>query len=128
MTTNTDVGSQHFPRAEPLRYRGVHAGHPAFAEALLGVVVPGDIHGSVTPWEHNEGGLAAFSPFTSWSTDRSRAEFHARKFGSGGVILVFPIGSPEPGDRWSWECSPDVYGESELLLRGVRTGATVIAV
>jgi hypothetical protein len=109
-------------------YRGVHANHPALVEAKRGTVIPGNIHGSVTPRDHNHGSVAALSQYTSWTTDRSKAEFHARKFGPGGVLLAFPIGSAQPGDSWSWEWSPDVYGESEVLLHGTRTGATVIAI
>jgi hypothetical protein len=91
-------------------------------------VVPGDILGTVTPEDHNRGGVSARSPYTSWTTERKAAEIHARKFGSEGVLLVLPVGAPQPDDSWSWEWSPDPYGEQEVLLRGVRTGATVIAI
>lgn len=48
-------------------YRGVHAGHPAMAAALHGLVVPGRLNGAVTAEEHNLGGLVQDSPFTSWT-------------------------------------------------------------
>ena len=93
----TTVSSQTFPETELLLYRGVHAGHPALSDALLGRAVPGDIHGNVTPEQHNYGRVAAISQFTSWFTNRDRAEFHARKFGAGSVLLALPAGSPKPG-------------------------------
>jgi hypothetical protein len=107
-------------------YRGVHAGHPILDEAKRGNVVPGDIRGKVTPEDHNKGGVAAFSPFTSWTADQKVAEFYADKFGPGGVVLRLPGGNPQAGDTWSWEWSPDRFGEQEILLRGKRSGATVI--
>lgn len=122
------AGSQHFRGAGYLLYRGVHAGHPALAEAKRGAVVPGDIHGIVTPENHNRGGVSVTSPYTSWTRDRKVAEIHAQRHGPGGVILAFAVGGPQPDDEWCWEWSPDAYGGQEILLRGVRTGATVIAI
>lgn len=115
------------PRAsnETVLYRGVHALHPALANAKRGKVVPGDIHGSVTPEEHNRGGASDASPYTSWTMDREAAEYHARRFGPGGVILRLPTIGPEAHDAWSWERSPDIFEEEEILLRGARSGATV---
>jgi hypothetical protein len=51
---------------------------------------------------------------------------HATKEGPGGVILRFPTGAPPEGATWSWAWSPDVFGEQEVLLKGVREGAKVI--
>jgi hypothetical protein len=88
--------------------------------------VPPPSDGLVTPEAHNLGGVAADSPFTSWTHDYSVAVFNATKDGPGGVILAVAQGAPTPGASWSWVWSPDVYGESEVLLQGVREGATVI--
>jgi len=106
-------------------YRGVHAQHPALAAARRGIVTPGDMDGTVTPAEHNRGDVSADSPYTSWTFDRSIAESHADEYGPGGVILMLTFSAPEPGDKWSWEGSPDLFDEDEVLLRGYRTGATV---
>jgi hypothetical protein len=104
----------------------VSAGHPALDAALEGRVVPGNVAGTVTEEAHNLGGVAADSPFTSWTHSYDVALSHAAKDGAGGVVLRFPTGAAPPGASWSWAWSPDVYGESEVLLRGVREGATVI--
>jgi hypothetical protein len=109
-------------------YRGVHAYHPALADAMLGKAVPGDIRGTVSPKDHNKGGVSGASPYTSWTTDREVAEYHARLFGPGGVVLQFPGGGPGPGDAWRWEPSPDEFEEQEVLLHGARSGATVIRI
>ena len=115
--------------AEPgMVYRGVHAGHPALAEARKGVVYPGKIDGSLTPADHNKGEVSHISQYTSWTRDRAIAKFHAEKFGPGGVVVEFPFDHPNPGDEWAWETSPDEFDEQEVLLRGIRSGATVILV
>ena len=106
-------------------YRGVHAHHPALPDAMRGKIVPGNIHGAVTPEQHNRGNVSDLSPYTSWTTERDVAEYHARRFGPGGVILRLPSVGPEPHVASSWEPSPDIYEEHEILLRGSRTGATV---
>ncbi len=68
------------------------------------------MNGTVTPEEHNAGGMADKSPYTSWShEDIETARFHANKDGPGGVILRVPVGAPKEGDTWSWEWSPDEY-------------------
>ncbi|WP_431288463.1 RHS repeat domain-containing protein [Roseateles chitinivorans] len=107
-------------------YRGVPAGHPALRAAKQGRVEPGNVSGTVTPEAHNLGGQAANSPFTSWTRDPSIAATHAAKNGPGGVVLRLPQGAPPPGAKWGWEWSPDVWGESEVLLRGTRIGAQVM--
>jgi len=107
-------------------YRGVHAGHPALDAAMEGTVVPGDVNGTVTAAEHNIGGVSAESPYTSWTTNESVARANADKFGPGGVVLRVPAGAPPAGATWSWEWSPDLFGEDEVLLRGIRTGVEVL--
>ncbi|MGC4396493.1 RHS repeat-associated core domain-containing protein [Hydrogenophaga sp. T2] len=107
-------------------YRGVHAGHPALGAAKRGRVVPGNVNGTVSAEAHNLGGQAANSSMTSWTRDRAIAATHAAKNGPGGVVLRVPQGAPSRGAGWSWEWSPDVWGESEVLLRGVRTGVEVL--
>jgi hypothetical protein len=109
-------------------YRGIHAGHPAMAEAERGMIAPGNAFGTIAPEDHNDGRVSHMSPYTSWTYNRAVAEFHARKSGPGGIVLQLPAGPPQPGDTWSWEWSPDRFGEQEVLLRGKRTGATVIPV
>lgn len=113
-------------RGSEYLYRGVHAGHPAFEDALLGRAMPGDINGIVSAAEHNAGGVAAESPFTSWTSDLEVALSNANKKGEGGLLLRVRTGAPPPGAGWSWEWSPDIFGESERLLRGVREGCDVI--
>ena len=107
-------------------YRGVSARHPAWFAAWMGMAVPGNIHGTVSAIAHNLGNFAADSPFTSWTDLRSVAEFHRDKDGAGGLLLRVPLGGPAAGESWRWEYSPDVYGERERLLRGVRMGIEVV--
>jgi hypothetical protein len=112
---------------ESYLYRGVHAGHPVMSAALEGRVIPGNVNGSVTAELHNHDPIhVANSPFTSWTSDITIAETNALKNGPGGVILRVPMGAPPPGATWSWSRSPDRWGESERLLRGIRSGAEVI--
>jgi RHS repeat-associated protein len=110
----------------PFIYRGVHAGHPEYDVAARGIVLPGNPAGNVTAEAHNLGGVAADSPFTSWTHSLDVARFHATKDGPGGLILRVPQGAPEPGATWRWEWSPDVWGEQEVLLWGTRRGVEVI--
>ncbi len=110
-------------------YRGVHSGHPAYADAAAGRAVPGNLNGSVTPLEHNIGGpgVSASSPYTSWTTNMDKALQHANKTGPGGLMLRVPAGAPPPGASWQWVPSPNrIPGESEVLMKGVRDGCTVI--
>ena len=107
-------------------YRGVAAGHPALDAAKQGRVVPGNVGGAVSAEAHNLGGQAANSPFTSWTRDPGIAATHAAKNGPGGVTLRVPEGTPPSGASWSWEWSPDVWRESEVLMRGVRNGVEVL--
>jgi RHS repeat-associated protein len=107
-------------------YRGVHAGHPQLEAARRGAAVPGNVGGVVSAEAHNLGGVSASSPFTSWTHELSVAQQHATKYGPGGVVLRTPAGAPSPGASWAWEWSPDVYMESEVLMRGVREGLEVL--
>jgi len=106
-------------------YRGVHASHPAIDAAREGSVIPGNVNGTISAAEHNAGGLSSNSPFTSWTTNIDIARGYAKSEGPGGVLLRVPEGAPPPGASWSWHWSPDQYGESEVLLRGTRSGAEV---
>lgn len=109
-------------------YRGVHADHPEIEAARMGVVRPGNPNGLVTPDEHNIGepGTSADSPFTSWTFDLVIARAHANRYGPGGLILRVPYSPPPPGAGWSWQQSRDRLGESEVLMRGQRSGCTVM--
>jgi|GEM_PF-2666407 len=108
-------------------YRGVHVGHPGFEAAEAGRVVPGDINGTVSAATHNKDALSvAKSPFTSWTSDLFVAETNAMKAGQGGIILRVPNTPAPRGATWSWQVSPDIYGESEILMRGIRDGVEVM--
>ncbi len=107
-------------------YRGVSVGHPVIDAAKQGRVMPGNVNGTVSAEAHNLGGQAASSPFTSWTRDPAIAATHAAKNGPGGVVLRVPQVAPPAGAKWSWEWSPDVWGESEVLMRGIRSGVEVI--
>lgn len=107
-------------------YRGVHAEHPALKAAKEGRIDPGDVNGTVSAEEHNFGGQSANSPYTSWTRELSYAEKHAGQNGPGGVVLRVPTGAPPAGANWSWEWSPDLWGEAEVLMRGTRTGVEVL--
>lgn len=119
------IGISSLRSTEGLIYRGVSAGHPDINLALSGKVQPGNIYGSVSPEAHNLGGIAQDSPFTSWTWDIEIALSHATKDGPGGALLVVPQGAPPQGASWSWELSPDNWGESEVLLRGPRDSIDV---
>jgi hypothetical protein len=109
-----------------LVYRGVHANHPAIADARVGIARPGNLNGLVTPLMHNSGGHSTHSPYTSWTHNRDVAVTHARKCGlNGGVILEANADAPTPGAQWNWEYSPDRWLEQEVLLKGVRMGLSV---
>ena len=108
-------------------YRGVGPNHPNFENYRNGDIIPGDVNGTVTPEDHNLYGDDPFvqsqSPYTSWTRDPALA---ASRAGDGGVLLQVPTGAPPPGAAWSWEWSPDEFGESEVLMKGTRSGAGVV--
>jgi hypothetical protein len=106
-------------------YRGLHAGHPAFSEAVKGICAPGDPAGTITPRRHNDGGAQAISPYTSWTRVRLVAVKFADRFGPGGVILVASAGASTDPSSWRWEASDDDWWENEVLLWGTRSGLTV---
>jgi len=112
---------KHLPNAESghYNYRGVHREHPEWENALNGKVIPGDIHSSLTPEQHNFGGASSISPFTSWTDNPDVARGFA---GPDGVILRVKVGAPKAGDTWSWEYSFDEWMEREVLLKGIRSG------
>jgi hypothetical protein len=109
-----------------LRYRGIHAGHPSLSLSAMGLVIPGDENGLITADAHNQGGVSSRSPFTSWTVHFRIALNYAKSSGSGGLILYVPAGQPSNSDRWSWQFSPDLYHEGEVLLRGIRGDAMVL--
>jgi RHS repeat-associated protein len=93
-------------------FRGVGNDHPFFEDATNGTARP--FGGHSDPLLHNQGNT--FSEFTSWSTQRSVA---VEATGGDGVVLqqMFRVSRLVR--------SPDLYGESEVLIRGVVTGAKV---
>jgi hypothetical protein len=106
-------------------YRGVHAKHPMLEAARRGVVIPGNENGDVSPEEHNYGRRLAESPYTSWSYSLEEAHRHGANWGSGYVILKLST-EISGGQNWSWQESPDVFDEQEVLLKGVRIDCEVI--
>ncbi|MCY1022376.1 RHS repeat-associated core domain-containing protein [Pyxidicoccus sp. MSG2] len=106
-------------------YRGVSAKHPEIESARQGIARPGDVNGTVTAEEHNMGGVADVSPYTSWARTPRIAMDNAVKDGSGGVILRVRTGAPPPEAKWRWVWSPDEWGEGEMLLHGIREGIDV---
>ena len=124
--TNAAEATDVLEEGQTWLYRGLHAKHPAMAEALEGRVEPGNPEGVVTPETHNLGGYSADSPYTSWTRDYDVALEYAKSEGPGGIVIRVPTGAPPLGATWSWAWSPDVYHEAEVLLKGIREGAKVI--
>ena len=107
-------------------YRGVHAKHPMLESARRGVVVPGKRDSGITPDVHNRGGWEAQSPYTSCTYDLPTARRYAMEEGRGYVVLRLSKYDSQPGEEWSWEDSPDLFEDYEVLLRGVRIDAEVV--
>jgi hypothetical protein len=74
--------------------------------------------GLASALEHNLGDTQ--SPFTSWTTNPEVARGFA---GRNGVVLRIPYG---PGDGYGIVGSPDLFGESEVLIEGIVRGAVVL--
>jgi len=108
--------------AAPL-YRGVASDHPGYADALQGNAYPSNPESTLSAEEHNLNGGGADSPFTSWTRSLDVAQ---GKAGADGAILQWQTGAPPAGAPWSFEWSPDVWGEQEVLIRGPIEGARVI--
>jgi hypothetical protein len=113
------------PATGRFNYRGVHAGHPALDQARQGIVVPADPNATISPDDHNAGGMEGRSQYTSWTKKLDIAMRQANRKGPGGLVLRLPEGKPPPGASWSWEFSIDIFAEDEILLRGTRTDAEV---
>jgi hypothetical protein len=94
--------------------------------ARRGVVIPGDVNGTMSPTEHNQGRNLASSPYTSWTYSYDEAMRKATDRGTGGIILRLEYAGPPNGAPWNREESPDDFDEEEVLLRGIRMGAEVI--
>ncbi|WP_413115116.1 putative T7SS-secreted protein [Streptomyces sp. CY1] len=100
-------------------YRGVPNGHYKYDEAKQGRAVP--LGGHDDPASHNGGNTN--SEFTSWTTDFDGVAVDAAdELGSGGIVMRIPK-SAIPESRIVE--SPDIYGESEILIRGEISGAQV---
>ncbi|MGH9169876.1 MAG: hypothetical protein ACRD0Z_03240 [Acidimicrobiales bacterium] len=89
-------------------FRGVASDHPAYPDALNGDAFPRG--GDANALEHNLGDTN--SSFTSWTTDANIAKEFA---GSDGAILRIPNAA---GSGYSLLTSPDLFGESEVLVQG----------
>lgn len=107
-------------------FRGVHADHPDIDNAKKGKVTPGNPKGTVSAEDHNKGGHQTDSQYTSWTHNYDVAKSHAEKNGEGGRILYTRPGAPGANDTWSWHRSEDIFSESEVLLRGERSGLNVL--
>jgi hypothetical protein len=96
-------------------YRGVRTSHPGFKNAVNGVVKPrSQILGHSNPMKHNLGNTK--SKLTSWTTDRNVAKRFSRQ---DGVILKTKV----PVNKTIK--SPDLFNESEVLLKGTIKGVQV---
>ena len=94
-------------------YRGVHCQHPALDQARMGKAVPGNITGTVTPEQHNDGGFSDQSPYTSWTNRKEVADYYARRRSGGqGVILTKTVKHSELVP------SPDRMNEGEVFFHG----------
>jgi hypothetical protein len=113
------------PGEQSYLYRGVDGAHPQLQAARAGIVIPGNLQGTASPKQHNDGGAQQDSPYTSWTRSLDIARVHANKL-PGGVVLRVPIGEPGPADMWHWEWSPDQFCEQEILLFGIRMDAEVV--
>ena len=94
--------------------RGVTQGHPGYKDATNGVARPRG--GTATPSQHNRGNTQ--SEYTSWTTDREVSAGFATNNGAG-VELKANV----PKSRIVK--SPDMYEESEVLVRGTIKDAMV---
>ncbi|WP_115719842.1 RHS repeat-associated core domain-containing protein [Gallaecimonas mangrovi] len=111
-------------------YRGIHSGHPAYQDALNGVVAPANQDADLTPEQHAEGGLTGGSQYVSWTRDRELALTHAKKNasndGNPGLLLSVPVGAPSEGDEWAWGWTHrNEWGEVEMLQIGTRKNVLV---
>ena len=109
------------PEAGTPLYRGIPSNHHAYAEALEGIAMPGDVNGTADVVSHNLGETMT-SRLTSWTRSRTIAESRA---GADGVILEWRTGTPPEGAGWRFLWSPDEFGEQEVLVEGILTGARV---
>lgn len=98
-------------------YRGVPEGHPGYEDAANGTARPRGGHSD--PARHNGGNTQ--SVYTSWSTNLDEVALDAASEGNGpGIVLRIPNQDTLGYMRVD---SPDIYGESEVLIEGVVTGA-----
>lgn len=102
-------------------YRGLNGDHVNFESAVNGEAWPGDILGHADAEAH-AAGLTEDSRLISWTTDKSVAlRFMMNGDENYGVVLESTLeeqaGKIVPG--------PDILGESEVLVRGIVSGAEV---
>ena len=94
-------------------YRGVASDHPGYSDAVEGVARPRG--GPASAAEHNLGDTR--SEFTSWTIDPEVAK--GMTYPAGGVVMR--IARSSVAGRLVQ--SPDLFDESETLIRGTVTGA-----
>lgn len=114
-----DVAAAETAGDTPYLYRGLAADHPALGDAANGIARPRGGHSN--PELHNGGNT--MSEFTSWTTEESIARDIAAEANGPGTVLRIPNAD---GPGYVRVPSPDVYGESEVLIRGPVTGAGVL--
>ncbi|GLL08360.1 type IV secretion protein Rhs [Dactylosporangium matsuzakiense] len=98
-------------------YRGIPWGHEGYADATKGTAIPwGDHEDSAL---HNGG--TTDSVFTSWTTDEQIATDISEEGNGPGIVLR--VKRADVAGQIT--ASPDIYGESEVLLKGDVRGANV---
>lgn len=108
-------------------YRGVNESHPGFKNAINGVAEP--IGGNASAGAHNAGNTQ--SSFTSWTTNPEVAGNYALRPNGSGVMLETTVptsstvASPSLKNVNLKQSPGTVVNESEILLRGTVSGATV---
>lgn len=99
-------------------WRGVDKSHPGYPNAERGIAKPRGGHSD--PELHNLGDTN--SVFTSWTSNKSQAEYFASKYSGEGIVLEKNFEVP---NKRLYE-SPDDYNEAETLVRGTVFDAEII--
>ncbi|MFG1892294.1 polymorphic toxin-type HINT domain-containing protein [Micromonospora sp. NPDC049051] len=95
-------------------FRGVDEHHRSYATQHGGTVAP--VGGHNDPVRHNDNDTD--SVFTSWTSNRSTAERHAKLLSGRGAVLMVRRGTTGPIIDMAF-MDLDKWGESEVLIQGV---------